>query len=286
MDRHFLVAVSGDKSALHGIRFLGSFFSDKRLIRSTFFYSSSKPQASWEDEKGLEARVRQRGQEKELVAQGKQALETAATKGIDLGFLKEKFSRKLQTSIFSTVTDIIQEGEAGRYDAVVLGRRSLGLLESAFETSVSRALFQERFRFPLWLCRSIEPGRKNVLFYGDGSENSFTMADHVGFVTGREKRHQVDILLEKNICKEDSVKKRYESILRGHGLAEKRLSWIPQIQGNPARGILKLARENAYAAVALGHKNQEKNLLSRLFKGPVSSVVFKELEHAALWICH
>ena len=77
MDRHFLIAVSDQKSALYGIRFVSDFFSDKHRIKSTLFYSAPKPAAVFEDERSLEADFRLKEQQRKILTNGKEAMKKA-----------------------------------------------------------------------------------------------------------------------------------------------------------------------------------------------------------------
>jgi len=127
-----------------------------------------------------------------------------------------------------------------KYDAIVLGTRGLSMLEEIFEDSTSRSLFNETFTFPLWLCRSSNPSRKNILFYADGSAASFQMADHIGFIAGFEKKHRVDILVPDVIAKQVSVMDEYKKILLNHGLPADMIQTRKMESGNPAKQILKI----------------------------------------------
>ncbi len=285
MDRHFLIAVSGQKSAIFGVRFVADFFSDKQNIKSTLFYSAPKPPAVFENERSLEADSRQKEQHRKILAKGKLALDQAGKEALGLGFPKENLIQKIQPQIFSKTADILQESEKGAYDAIVLGTRGLSMLEEIFEDSTSRSLFNETFTFPLWLCRSSNPSRKNILFYADGSAASFQMADHIGFIAGFEKKHRVDILVPDVIAKQVSVMDEYKKILLNHGLPADMIQTRKMESGNPAKQILKIIEKESYTAVALGRSSVESSMLSRLFKGPVCSILFQELKNAALWLC-
>ncbi|THB81567.1 MAG: hypothetical protein D3926_01385 [Desulfobacteraceae bacterium] len=285
MDRHFLIAVSNQKSAIFGIRFVADFFTDKSLIKSTLFYSTPKPPAVWEEEKTLQTELQQKDKEQKIARESLQTLESAKKESVLMGLLPENIDLKVQPQEFSKVGDIIHEGEKGSYDAVVLGRRGLSMIEEAFEDSVSRSIFNDKFTFPLWLCRSSDPSRQNVLLYVDGSPSSFQMADHVGFVLALEDRHRVDLMISSSLSDDSPEIDRYVEILKSHGLPEDRFQvrWKEEI--NPARQILKILDKEPYAAVALGRTGKEPNLLARLFRGPVCSVLFSELDRAALWLC-
>lgn len=286
MDRHLLITVSEQKSALHGIRFAGHFFSDKTAIKSTLFYSCPKPPEPWDGKKNTEAVQLQKEQERKLINTGKEVLELAIREGMQLGFPKENLYQKLQNRVFTKVADIIGEGEKGSYDAVVLGRRGISMLETAFDESVSKSLFQKDLSFPLWLCRSSDPNRNHVLFHADGGQTSFTMADHVGFMLCTENRHRVDILPTDTVANDPAARDRYAGIFENHGLGPERVSWLTPPKGDLAGSILESVKKKAYASVALGRSNPNDSMLARLFKGPVCSRLFKDLQSAALWVCH
>ena len=286
MDRHFLIAVSENKSSLFGVRFVANFFVDKRNIKSTLFHALPKTPAVWGNERNLAADHRQKEQENQAAIKGEAALSVAKKECVSLGFPPDNIFSTLQKQEFSKVGDLIQEGEKGRYDAVVIGRRGLSMLEEAFEDSFSTDLFNQSFTFPVWLCRSSSPHRKNLLLYLDGSETSFRMTDHVGFMVSMEKHHRVDILISKENADPASTLEKCKEILLGHGLSEELIQHKISPPGNPAKIILDAVAKEHYAAVALGHSDKEKSLLMRLFKNPVCSTLFKELQDAALWICH
>lgn len=286
MDRHFLVTVSEHKSAIHGIRFAGHFFADKSSIKSTFFYSSPKAPEAWKGENHADALNMKLGQQRKSADTASQVLESAVSESVKLGFPKENLFQKAQDRVFTKVADIINEGEKGSYDAVVLGRRGMGMLEEAFDESVSKSLFDEKLSFPLWLCRSSDPNRLHVLFHADGSQTSFTMADHVGFMLCAENRHRVDILPTEAVSRDPEAQAGYMDIFKNHGLEGERISWLSPPKGNLAGFILEAVDREAYAAVALGRSNPNQSMLTRLFKGPVCSRLFKDLSNAALWVCN
>ena len=197
MEKHFLVTVSEQKSAFYGVRFVGHLFSNKEEMRVTLFYTAPRPPAVWAGERTHESVTEGERQAKQYEVKGRDALETAKKELIKLGFKQERISTKFQVRRFSKVEDIIREGAKGLYDAVILGRRGLSLLEAAFDESVTKDLLVEKVNFPIWLCRMPNLERKNVLVCVDGSEHSRRMADHVGFILGEEKSQEVTLLVVK-----------------------------------------------------------------------------------------
>ncbi|MCJ7687192.1 MAG: universal stress protein, partial [Desulfobacteraceae bacterium] len=193
MEKHLLVTVSEQQSALHGVRFVGHFFSNKKEIKLTLFYTAPRPAAVWGEEQTHESVSQSEQQAKQYEAKGRKALEEAKKVLIKLGFKQEQIGTKFQVRQRAKVNEIIQEGEKGFYDAVVLGRRGLSWLEEALDDSVSKGLLEKRCNFPVWICRRPDLETKNVLLCLDGSETSYRMADHVGFILGEEKSQEVTL---------------------------------------------------------------------------------------------
>lgn len=286
MDRHLLITISEQKSALNGVRFAGDFFEDKTNIKATLFYATPKASMVLDNEKSLENINRQRKTEEMHLEKGKQAVEDAAEILLQKGFAKENIILKARTQVFSKIADIIQEGEIGAYDAVVIGRRGISMLEEAFEESVSKALFKETIAFPLWLCNASNKSEKDILLYVDGTSASFQMADHIGFVLSESLQHKINIIAPENIFSDVSLMGQYKEAICKNGVSAERVGKISSISGNPAKAILKMTEKGAYAAVAMGKTAEnEGNIFSRLFRGPVCSTLFKEMRNTSLWLC-
>ncbi|NCO61784.1 universal stress protein, partial [bacterium] len=197
---------------------------------------------------------------------------------------------KLQMRQFSKVEDIIQEGTKGLYDAVVLGRRGLSWLEEAFDESVSRGLLEQGIGFPIWLCRKPDPDRNGVLLCVDGSDSAACMVDHVGFMLEPDPLHRVKIIaVVKGAANsadiiEKALSSARDSILKA-GVPADRIETKALEGSNIARVILKAAKEEKFAAVAVGRKGTGQGMFQKFFMGSVSMTLFKEIEGAALWVC-
>jgi len=290
MEKHFLVTVSEQKSAFYGVRFMGHLFSNKEEMRVTLFYTAPRPPAVWAGERTHESVTESERQAKQYEVKGRKALETAKKELIKLGFKQERISTKFQVRRFSKVEDIIQEGVGGLYDAVILGRRGLSLLEAAFDESVTKDLLEEKVNFPIWLCRMPDLERKNVLVSVDGSEHSHRMADHVGFILGEEKSQEVTLLVVKRPggklkeSPEDILAKSKEILLSNGFPSEMAKTKVIEAR-NVSDTILKEAEQGKFAAVALGRTGVGQGLLKSIFMGSVSDTLFRELKGAVLWVC-
>jgi nucleotide-binding universal stress UspA family protein len=291
MERHLLVTVSEQSSALYGIRFVGHIFSNKEGMKLTLFYTAPRPGAVWEGERSPDRVKQSEQQAKQYEAKGRKALEEARKVLTKLGFKQEQLGIKFRVRQRSKVMDIIQEGERGLlYDAVVLGRRGLSWLEEAFEDSVSKGLLEKRCDFPIWICRRPDLERKNVLLCLDGSEASYRMAEHVGFILAEEENQEVTFFTVKKPgakVKEspDSILSKSKELLLSIGFPAEMAKTKVVVSGNVAKAILKEAEQGRYAAVAVGRTGAGDGVLKRIFMGSVSDTLFRDLEKAALWTC-
>jgi len=290
MEKHFLVTVSEQRSALYGIKYLGHFFSNKADIKITLFYTAPKPSGPGGGESAREARIRQEKQSIEYLTKGKQALDIAEEELGKLGFTSEQINKKIQSRKISKIADIMNEGAKGKYESVVLGKRGLSWLEESFDESVTKGFLEKKCHFPIWFCRHPDPDRKNVSVGLDGSEASFRMIDHVGFVLSNEKSHKITLLVIK---KSNTTNKEIEdiftkskSLLSDNGFPLERTETLLIESNDVAKIILEEADKGNYATVALGRTGTGQGLIKRLFMGSVSKTVFKALDHAALWLCY
>jgi nucleotide-binding universal stress UspA family protein len=290
MNRHLLVTVSDNTNAMHAVRFVGHFFSDKKNVKVTLFYTASRPAAVYAGEKTDDTVQEMEAQSKKSLAKGRKALDAARKELLWMGFPPENVETKLQVRQFSKVEDIIQEGTKGLYDAVVLGRRGLSWLEETFDESVSKGLLEQGIGFPIWICRKPEPDRNGVLLCVDGSESAACMVDHVGFMLQPDPLHRVKIIavVKGAANSADIVEKALasarDSILKA-GVPAERIETQALEGSNVAKVILKVAKEERFAAVAVGRKGAGQGMFQKLFMGSVSMALFKDLEGAALWVC-
>jgi len=51
MERHLLVTISEQQSALCGVRFVGYFFSNKENLKLTLYYTAPRPATIWDGER-------------------------------------------------------------------------------------------------------------------------------------------------------------------------------------------------------------------------------------------
>ncbi|MFC1534550.1 universal stress protein [Thermodesulfobacteriota bacterium] len=290
MERHFLVSVSEKSSAIYGIKFLCNLLSDREKTKIILFHTLPKPPSSWErDHTDIKTEIDKQMRRYEAI--GREALEKAKKELLKLGFPDSHIQTRLNTRPVSKISGIIQEGEKGQYNTVVLGRRGLSWLEEAFEDSISKGVFKEKFNIPLWLCRKPDMDRRNVLVCVDGSDAAYRITDHVGFVLDDEYKHKVTLLMvtKENGSDEDKVKSiltKSKHHLHRNGVPMKLIKTRVEVSDKPADTILKIAEKDRFAAVALGHREMEYGFLKKIFTDSVSHKLFRELENSALLLSH
>jgi hypothetical protein len=286
MDRHFLLTVGDDLNSLYGVRFAGSFFRNKAEIRLTLFYVAPRF-----DSMDLGEDVAQHQMDRRLAEvyreKGQAALDASLKYLCERGFREEMLATKLISKRHGTVQDIVLEGHAGLYDAVILGRRGYSLFEKSFANSVSREILDRDIDFPLWICRRPEEGRKDVLLCVDDSEPSLRIADHVGFILHQEDHHTVTIFHvdsgdAKNV---ERVLEQARSKLSENQVADDRIKTRVTRSPKAVKAILEAVEQGAYAAVAVGRGgSQPKGMFQKWLMGSCSLNLLEVLDKAALWV--
>lgn len=290
MERHLLVTLSTDMSALYGVRFVANFFSSPESLRLTFFYSESDPSSHLAKSGDILYQELTCDMEPDH-SPVNGALEKARQLLCGKGFGAGRMEAKIVFKRYDKITDIILESEKGLYDALVLGRRGLTRLEEAFGNSVSRGVLEKHVGAPLWICRDSEEGRKNVLLCVDGSASSLTMADHVGFMLEHEPAHGIDLLTvvphdgdEGRRQAEQALEKSMAALLENN-IAEERIAARIVESRNVAKAILAEAEAGRYAVVAMGRTGVGQGRFPRLFMGSASDTLYQQLKGSVLWVC-
>lgn len=284
MEKHLLVTVSEEKSWLQGIGFVAGFLDNREELRVTLFFTAPRPPEVWADEMNRENLEQLELKEKQFAARGTCALARARKILISQGFDPEKVGTKLVLRQQSTFEDIVNEGRAGLYDAIVLGRRGADWMDKLYGGSVSQSMLDQDSDCPLWICRNCEQGRKNVLLCVDGSKPSLRMADHVGFMLSGQDQRVVIFGVEGSDADENARNiELAKGLVMESGVSAERVE-VRTGKGNVAKAILSEADKGRYAVVAMGRVGAGRGLLPKMLMGSVSLHVFNKLENAALWV--
>ena len=109
MERHFMVTVSEQTSALYAVRFVSRFFSTKSEIRLTLYYTAPKPPELGKGEQTREDVIQREKQAEEQEAKGRAALEKANQELLGCGFGEDRIHLRFQVRRYSKVMDIVRE---------------------------------------------------------------------------------------------------------------------------------------------------------------------------------
>jgi hypothetical protein len=254
------------------VRFVNAFFRNKDQIKFTLFFitplgqqtSSSVPKSEEENTCDL-------------------ALEKSMHSLITGGFMQENVLCKIKKRIVSAARDIITEGNKGLYDAIVLGRRGITRLEELIKDSVSIRVLEEKRKSPIWICRQIDPKRKDVLVCVDGSEESLRMVDHVGFFLSGEPDHKITLLhVQQEPTETDSMFQQAMESLKEHDIDESRVQSKIVKSSNVASTIEQEARTGMFSAIAVGYTGKGRRGVLTI--GSVATKLCYEVTGSALWI--
>lgn len=286
MEKHLLVTIGDDMSALYGVRFVSSFFQQKDKISVTLLYVASSHEASHKP-LAIHGVHIDSGISDAQTRKGRAALEASRRILLDNGFSDGLITCRLVGKRFGTAKDIVHQGKTGLFDAVVLGRRGYTIFEKTFATSITREIMDLRIDFPVWVCKRPEHGRRNVLLCIDDTEPSMRIVDHVGFMLEKEGLHQVTLMhVDNGEAKGvEDMMKNARRILLDNGVAEDRVKDLIIYNPKVADAILAEAERGQYAVVAVGRGGtQPKGVFKKWVTGSVSAGLLETLEKAVLWV--
>lgn len=288
MNRHLLVAVSDNPRAIHGVRFVSSFFTHDCELKLTLFAAFPTGPRVWVEEKSYETLLDAEDTSKKYENQFHHALNAAKAMLTAGGFDGKRINIKCVPQSSTKVEDILTEGERGLYDAVVLGKRGLARLEQLVEQSVTDEALKRNTTVPLWICRNPDEERSGVLICLDGSDSAYRITDHAGFMLAQEPHHPVTLLHIRNDQAPghaDTIFSKARAILLDNGIAGERIDERIMSGGKVAHTILDMAERGGFAAIAVGRTGSGKGLLGRIFMGSVSRELMQGLKSSALWLC-
>ncbi len=273
MEKRLLMAVDEDSTSSLGIRFIGEYFDDLASFCLTLLHVMP-----------CHADMYHEGNAAKSKAQA--LLQKAYGCAVSCGFYDRNILLQPLPCRYGVLRDIIETAHRGMYDAVVIGSRFLSRIERLYEQSVGKGLLSEDMAPPLWVCRSFEKTRGNVLLCLDGGEPAYRMADHVGFMLRNSPRHSITILHcgPQGAEAEQIIRKGREKLLV-NGVAAERI--VPRILDcrDYAGQILRIAEDEGYAVVAMGHDRRVPvSFLDRVFARSSGLYLKDNIQQCSLWV--
>ncbi|GAB1409775.1 universal stress protein [Desulfovibrionales bacterium] len=288
MNKHVLLTISDDASAMQAVRFLVKFFHRFDNLHVTVLYVASNPKAGLNKTEILDDFGNLNRREQHVHALAEAALQKAVEFLHVSGFPENNIHKKIALKQLGTAHDIIQEGICGLYDAIALGRRGLSWFEELVAESVSKQIFTTPIETPLWICRNQAEFSARVLLCTDGSPASLRCADHVGFMLKDEPDHQITIAHVQTQPGSDMSAQAFAEarrVLGENGIAADRISEHIAHGKTISESIVRLAKEGMYGLVATGRTGRGESK-SKHMLGSVSMHLLRHLDSASLWISH
>jgi len=241
---------------------------------------------------------------------------TAATNHLSLlrskfqknGFSEEQVDYQAVFSYSGIADTLLQKGQSGTYDAIVLAKRDISGLQKMLLGSISATLWQKDHSVPLWII-SGKPVKRHFLVPVDCSLHTLDAVDHLAFILQGDKEaeiflfHAASMLGDGNIAPKEDFYEKWgrewcEQHLKGDGdghyhfHATEQILKEGQIPGShihrinveagvePAQMIVKAMKSHSYWTIVMGRRlAREKNI----FKG-VSDRVLANINNSTLWV--
>ena len=202
--------------------------------------------------------------------------------------------------------DILETGQAGRFDALLLGRRGLSNLQEKFIGSVSANTVNNLKNTPVWLVDGKGPSQ-DIMIAVDGSESSYRAVDHLAYIIGGNPEVKISFFHVaprlKDFCPVDFEEEHSESleeiILQGdehcidqfYSQAQKRLNEAGiqenQLNYKASKSVLRVGKMvlNAYHEGKFGTLVVGRHGLNRMyFIGSASRYLLNKFSGGALWV--
>ena len=202
--------------------------------------------------------------------------------------------------------DILEFGQEGQYDAIVIGRRGLSRLAELYAGSVTTNILEQSQVIPVWLIDG-EAKSGDILLAIDGSDACMRAVDHTSFMLSNNPDANLTLLhinsnaqkyceisfddepnpeLEEIIARGDSAcitqfyphaVKKFEDA----GISEDRIK-LEIVKGKRRIGkaILDFADQGKFNTVVVGRRGIDK----AFFMGSASRYVINKVSDGALWI--
>lgn len=308
--RRLLVAVDGSSHSFDAVRYLAHLSTGSRAtLKLLSILPAFQEEVFWQVPMDKEFMRHMRTRYEDHASEARKSAEGFLDRClqilVDAGIPESFVDLEVKPQRVGVARDIIAEAGTG-YDAVVIGRRGLGKVESFLLGSVSTKIVQRLQTIPVWVVGGLSQV-KRVLIAVDASANSGKAVDFAasylsgtdckirlfhavrGFPptlgptflqTGEELERQLAANLNKGITQMFDV---YRSRLMAAGIDSERIQteWT---MGSISRAaeILTSARRGEFGTVVLGRRGI--SAVRELVMGRVTNKVLNGAEGLAVWV--
>jgi nucleotide-binding universal stress UspA family protein len=202
--------------------------------------------------------------------------------------------------------DVLNFGQNGRYDAVLIGRRGASYLTELMLGSVTANLIAHTQVIPIWMVDG-DVASDKILVAVDGSEGSLRAVDHLSFILAGQTDVQLqfvhveprlgdycdidlndpaaadttEVSLNENRRCIDRFYAQARAIMQEAGFSEKQLDIkVVKSMMRTGKAVVDEARNGDYGTVVIGRHGQGRTV----FGGSVARYVINKATERALWI--
>jgi len=311
--RKFLLTTDGSASSLRSAAYLAGLYRGAADAEVTVFHVSPAIPPIYTEEMldpGIRKKFEAWKARKEEEAQG--YLKETARVLKEGGFPENRIKTRSSAQVVGVARDIMREADAGRYDAVLMGKKGMGWLEEHFLGTISNKLLEIAEGRPLWVVEGKDFNPQKVLIALDADEAALEVTRFAGRMLQGVKG--VEVLLfhfcgpyceildapdpeEGKEIREYFVNRERGTISRIFDQAKKILSEYglgdPPVQTRfeaettltdkkASRQILAAAAQGKFGTIVLGRKGITRAREFRL--GSVCLRTVTEAENCAVWV--
>ncbi|MGE0083665.1 MAG: universal stress protein [Desulfococcaceae bacterium] len=306
MEKKILVAVDDSRNAKQAITYAANLSSLVKNLSCTLFNVQPAISQFLTDEAKSDFRA-QSALEK-LKKKNAQAslsmLERCKTMMCETGTDEKCIDLKSVPRKMGLAKDIIDYAQEKKYDAIVTGRRGMGLVQEVFMGSTTKKLVDHSKVTPLWIVDG-KVASDRILIAIDGSESALRAVDHLSFImegsTGvnitlfhvipmfrdycpidfdeTDSDMQYIISLGDKKCVEKFFVHAFRKFAKA-GIAREQIRIKEVSQRNVGKAIIEEMQQEKYGTAVIGRRGQSR----AFFMGSVSTYVLDRAADCAVWL--
>ena len=179
--RKFLLTTDGSDSSLRSAAYLAGLYRDTADLEVTVFHVSPAIPPIYTEEihdPTIRKKFEAWKSRKEEEARGYLQKTVRVLK--EGGIPESQVKTRSSAQVVGVARDIIREADAGRYDAVLIGKKGMGWLEEHFLGTISNKLLELAEGRPLWVVEGKDLNPKKVLIALDADEAALEVTRFAG----------------------------------------------------------------------------------------------------------
>ncbi len=307
MEKKVLLVVDGSIHSTHAVTYAARISSVVKDLSYTLFHVQPTLSRYLLDEAecDLESRAALKKVVRKNAEHACQILEQHKNRMVLMGIDEKRIETATQKKVMGIAKDILDRGQRGLYDAILVGRRGLSRLQQTFMGSTTSQLVEHSRLIPVWVVDGDVESMK-VMLAVDGSEASLRAVDHFSFMVGGNEELKVTVFhvtpMLRNYCAIDFDEKENDAgkvIARGarrcvdHFYAHARKKFteaglrddqveleVVKRSVDVGKAIVGQIRKQDYGTVVLGRRGTGE----AFFMGSVSKYLLDKTYGRALWV--